>query len=257
MTIDVKTTLHGEDVAEASRSDYLYFVGSGEFGSKLDDELVSTKPGDILKVNDALPDALRRARRHRRERPGPGEGREAAQAPRGRRRVREDGLGVRHADAAPRRPAGAARRDEGARRRRRHPRPRAAGHDRHRRPWSCRTRSSRRRPSTASRTPGSAPSGRGSRSSRCWSPRAGTRRGCARIPAITPIRAIKSDLVLEGIARTEKLEVTAEEIGPRSRSWRRRTAASRRSSGRPGIVRRTRSSRWPAWPGRWSTGCPA
>jgi trigger factor len=56
VTIDVKTTLHGEDVAEASRSDYLYFVGSGEFGSKLDDELVSTKPGDILKVNDALPD---------------------------------------------------------------------------------------------------------------------------------------------------------------------------------------------------------
>jgi trigger factor len=56
VTIDVKTTLHGEDVAEASRSDYLYFVGSGEFGSKLDVELVSTKPGDILKVNDTLPD---------------------------------------------------------------------------------------------------------------------------------------------------------------------------------------------------------
>jgi trigger factor len=56
VTIDVKTTLHGEDLAEASRSDYLYFVGSGEFGSKLDDELVSTKPGDILKVNDALPE---------------------------------------------------------------------------------------------------------------------------------------------------------------------------------------------------------
>jgi trigger factor len=56
VTIDVKTTLHGEDVAEASRSDYLYLVGSGEFGSKLDVELVSTKPGDILKVNDTLPD---------------------------------------------------------------------------------------------------------------------------------------------------------------------------------------------------------
>ncbi len=56
VTIDVRTTLHGEDVAEASRTDYLYFVGSGEFGPKLDEELVGTKPGDILKVNDALPD---------------------------------------------------------------------------------------------------------------------------------------------------------------------------------------------------------
>jgi trigger factor len=55
-TVDVKTTLHGEEVAEASRTDYLYFVGSGEFGPKLDDELVGTKPGDILKVNDALPE---------------------------------------------------------------------------------------------------------------------------------------------------------------------------------------------------------
>ena len=56
VTIDVRTTVHGEDVDEASRTDYLYFVGSGEFGPKLDEELVNTKPGDILKVNDALPD---------------------------------------------------------------------------------------------------------------------------------------------------------------------------------------------------------
>ena len=56
VTIDVRTTLHGEDVPEASRSDYLYFVSSGEFGSKLDEELVGSRPGDILKVNDTLPD---------------------------------------------------------------------------------------------------------------------------------------------------------------------------------------------------------
>ncbi|MGZ5295945.1 MAG: trigger factor, partial [Actinomycetota bacterium] len=56
VTIDVRTTVHGEEVAEASRSDYLYFVGSGEFGPKLDEELIDSKPGDILKVNDTLPE---------------------------------------------------------------------------------------------------------------------------------------------------------------------------------------------------------
>ncbi len=56
VTADVRSTVHGEDVPEASRTDYLYFVGSGEFGSKLDDELIGKKPGDILKVTDVLPD---------------------------------------------------------------------------------------------------------------------------------------------------------------------------------------------------------
>jgi len=56
VTADVRSTMHGEDVPEASRSDYLYFVGSGEFGSKLDDELIGKKPGDILKVVDVLPE---------------------------------------------------------------------------------------------------------------------------------------------------------------------------------------------------------
>ena len=125
VTIDVKTTLHGEDVAEASRSDYLYFVGSGEFGSEAGRRARLDEAGGHPEGERRAARPVRRARRHRRERPGPGEGREAAQAPRGRRRVREDGLGVRHADAAPRRPPGAPRRDEGARRRRRHPRPSA------------------------------------------------------------------------------------------------------------------------------------
>jgi trigger factor len=56
VTADVRSTVHGEDDPEASRTDYLYFVGSGEFGSKLDDELIGKKPGDILKVVDVLPE---------------------------------------------------------------------------------------------------------------------------------------------------------------------------------------------------------
>jgi trigger factor len=57
VTVDVLTTGPlGQEVAEATRTDYLYFVGSGEFGPKLDEELVATKPGDILKVDDDLPD---------------------------------------------------------------------------------------------------------------------------------------------------------------------------------------------------------
>jgi trigger factor len=56
VTADVRSTVNGEDVPEASRTDYLYFVGSGEFGSKLDDELIGKKPGDILKVTDVLPE---------------------------------------------------------------------------------------------------------------------------------------------------------------------------------------------------------
>jgi trigger factor len=56
VTADVRSTVHGEDVPEASRTDYLYFVGSGEFGPKLDDELIGKKPGDILKVTDVLPE---------------------------------------------------------------------------------------------------------------------------------------------------------------------------------------------------------
>ena len=30
--VDMRSTVHGEEVPEASRTDYLYYVGSGEFG---------------------------------------------------------------------------------------------------------------------------------------------------------------------------------------------------------------------------------
>jgi trigger factor len=55
-TVDLTVTRAGERVEQASREDYLYFVGSGEVGEKLDVELVGAKPGAILKVSDALPE---------------------------------------------------------------------------------------------------------------------------------------------------------------------------------------------------------
>jgi trigger factor len=56
VTVDLTVTRGGEKVEQASREDYLYFVGSGEVGEKLDVELAGAKPGAILKVADALPE---------------------------------------------------------------------------------------------------------------------------------------------------------------------------------------------------------
>ena len=56
VTVDLTVTRSGQKVEQASREDYLYFVGSGEVGEKLDVELAGAKPGAILKVSDALPD---------------------------------------------------------------------------------------------------------------------------------------------------------------------------------------------------------
>jgi trigger factor len=56
VTVDLTVTKAGERVEQASRDDYLYSVGSGEVGEKLDVELVGAKPGAILKVTDALPE---------------------------------------------------------------------------------------------------------------------------------------------------------------------------------------------------------
>ena len=105
VTVDLTVTRGGEKLEQASRADYLYTVGSGEVGEKLDVELVGTKPGAILKVADTLPERF---------------GEELAGAPvdisvivkdvksaappRGGRRVRQDRLRVRHDAPAPRRP---------------------------------------------------------------------------------------------------------------------------------------------------------
>jgi trigger factor len=55
VTVDLTVRKGGETLEQASRTDYLYFVGSGEVGEKLDVELVGSKPGAILKVTDSLP----------------------------------------------------------------------------------------------------------------------------------------------------------------------------------------------------------
>ena len=56
VVMDIRATVHGQDVADATRQDYLYEVGSGEFGPKLDAELEGKRAGEILKVNDVLPE---------------------------------------------------------------------------------------------------------------------------------------------------------------------------------------------------------
>jgi trigger factor len=56
VTIDLTVTKDGERIEQGSREDYLYFVGSGEVGEKLDVELTGAKPGAILKTSDTLPE---------------------------------------------------------------------------------------------------------------------------------------------------------------------------------------------------------
>ncbi|MGZ8628726.1 MAG: trigger factor [Actinomycetota bacterium] len=56
VVIDLRATVHGEEIAEATRPDYLYEVGTGEFGEKLDAELEGKRAGEILKLNAALPE---------------------------------------------------------------------------------------------------------------------------------------------------------------------------------------------------------
>jgi trigger factor len=53
---DFRATVHDQEVTEATRPDYLYAVGSGEFGTKVDEELVGKRAGDIVKQNDTLPE---------------------------------------------------------------------------------------------------------------------------------------------------------------------------------------------------------
>ncbi len=54
VTIDVKAMAGGDEIDGLTRTDYLYFVGSGEFGADLDAQLLGTKPGDILKVSEEM-----------------------------------------------------------------------------------------------------------------------------------------------------------------------------------------------------------
>jgi trigger factor len=54
VTMDIRATVHGEEIAEGTKPDYLYEIGSREFGDTVDAELVGKRAGEILKVNDML-----------------------------------------------------------------------------------------------------------------------------------------------------------------------------------------------------------
>jgi trigger factor len=54
VVMDVRATVHGEEVPEGTRQDYLYGVGTGEFGDVLDKEVEGKRAGEILKFNDSL-----------------------------------------------------------------------------------------------------------------------------------------------------------------------------------------------------------
>ncbi|MGH2590099.1 MAG: trigger factor, partial [Actinomycetota bacterium] len=56
VVMDLRARVHDEEIPEATRPDYLYEVGSGEFGEKLDAELEGKRTGEILKLNDVLPE---------------------------------------------------------------------------------------------------------------------------------------------------------------------------------------------------------
>ncbi len=53
---DFRATVHDQEVPEATRPDYLYEVGSGEFADKVDEELEGKRAGEIIKANVTLPD---------------------------------------------------------------------------------------------------------------------------------------------------------------------------------------------------------
>ncbi|HXF71276.1 MAG TPA: trigger factor [Actinomycetota bacterium] len=55
---DIRATVHEEEVPEATRPGYLYEVGRGEFGPRLDEELEGKRAGDILRFNQVLPEGF-------------------------------------------------------------------------------------------------------------------------------------------------------------------------------------------------------
>jgi len=55
VTVNVTATQAGVEVDRLTREDYLHAIGSGEFGDRLDAELLGTKPGAIVAVDEDLP----------------------------------------------------------------------------------------------------------------------------------------------------------------------------------------------------------
>lgn len=56
VVIDVRATVHGEEIPEGTAKDLLYEVGGGAGPAQLDEQLEGARKGDILKFNDTLPE---------------------------------------------------------------------------------------------------------------------------------------------------------------------------------------------------------
>jgi trigger factor len=56
VTIDIRATDGGAEIEAVDRTDYLYYVSSGEFGDALDAQIAGKKVGDILKFDGELPE---------------------------------------------------------------------------------------------------------------------------------------------------------------------------------------------------------
>jgi trigger factor len=54
VTVSVSATRFGAEVERFTRDDYLYAIGSGEFGERMDAELIGSKPGAIITVDEDL-----------------------------------------------------------------------------------------------------------------------------------------------------------------------------------------------------------
>jgi trigger factor len=55
--IDLRATVHGQEIPELTRTDFLYEVGSGTVVPELDEQLEGARKGDILKFNATLPES--------------------------------------------------------------------------------------------------------------------------------------------------------------------------------------------------------
>jgi trigger factor len=56
VTVDLHATVDGAEVEDLARTDYLYSVGSAEFGPALDGQLLGKKAGEIIEAHDEIPD---------------------------------------------------------------------------------------------------------------------------------------------------------------------------------------------------------
>jgi trigger factor len=55
VTLSLTATRNGQPLESLTREEYLYSVGSGEFGETLDAKILGTKPGDIIEFDEDLP----------------------------------------------------------------------------------------------------------------------------------------------------------------------------------------------------------